>query len=164
MAFSAITLFWQIGFIVNNYILGSESQTSYFNALSAAGPEYNGFQMIGLEIDGGRVNASYYSNHFDHPPKILDDGIHGFGNSLNPDSPWPKVSYGKKQFKSLLTAHRTTETKKQLVHDLFEMLSDKTRFPLDGQMLRQGDGKKLESLKKFSSIFMQIPELGFGSR
>lgn len=154
------------GFIVNDYVFGEESHSSYLNALAATSSSYNGFLMIAMEIHNRRVSTSYYSNHFEfeQPPQQLDDGIHGFGNSLNPFSPWPKVSHGKKRFESLLTGHRTTETKAQLVQDLFGMLSDKTIFPLDRQMMKQGDGSKLESLKKLNSVFVQIPERKYGSR
>jgi uncharacterized protein with NRDE domain len=70
----------------------------------------------------------------------------------------------KKRFESIVSGHRSTVTKDELVGDICEMLADSTIFPLDSQMLKQGDGRKLENLKKLNSVFVSIPDTKYGTR
>lgn len=119
--------------------------------------------MIAMDIQN-KGSFSVYSNSFNRPPKTFDTGIYGFGNNVIPNLPWPKVTHGRKRFESIVSGHRTIETKDQLVEDLFEMLADKTILPLDGQMLKQGDGRKIENLKKLNSLFVSIPDTKYGTR
>lgn len=152
------------GFIVNDFLTCDESHSEYLQSLSKAGNNYNGFQTIVLEIKEDHVEGSYFSNFLNKPPSTLEEGIHSFGNSLNPYDPWPKVTYGRKRFESIMAKHKTIETKEKLVEDLFEMLMDKTLLPVDQQMLHQGNDRQLDSLRKLSALCVSMPESAYGSR
>ena len=154
------------GFIVNDYVNGDDSHKTYLDTLSSQASSYNGFLMIAMEVSRQHsgLDASYFSTHFNQPPTTVGNGIYGFGNSLDIHNPWPKVSHGKKRFESILSGHRTTNTKEQLVEELFEMLGDKTLLPLDNQMLKQGQSFKIGNLERLSSVFVEIPETKYGSR
>ena len=152
------------GFIVNDFVTSNESHSEFSASLSRNASNYNGFQTIVLQVKNNNVEGSYFSNFLNKPPVRLEEGIHAFGNSLNPYDPWPKVTYGKKRFQSILTKHKTTDTRDQLIDDLFEMVMDKTLLPIDQQMLHQGNGRKIDSLKKLSSLCVAIPESAYGSR
>lgn len=152
------------GFIVNDFLSSNNSHSEYLESLSKRGSDYNGFQTIALEIKNDRVEGSYFSNFLNKPPSGLGEGLHGFGNSLDPYDPWPKVTYGRKRFESIMTKHKTIDSREQLINDLFEMLMDKTLLPVDQQMLDQGNGRQIESLRKLSSLCVSMPETAYGSR
>ncbi|KAI1293688.1 Transport and Golgi organization protein 2 [Halotydeus destructor] len=153
------------GFIVNDYVTGSESPRTYLEGLSQQEAcSHNGYVMVTMDLSGSRPSCFYYSNQFNEEPRTLRQGVHGFGNSLDPHNPWPKVSHGKKRFESIVTGHSSTETKEQLIVDLFRMLGDRTKFPPDAQMRKQGNDWKPGTLEKLSSLFVEIPEIKYGSR
>lgn len=120
--------------------------------------------MITFEIKNQGIEASSYSNHFKLPPQTISYGLHGYGNNLLPSVPWPKVGHGKKRFESILTGHRTTDTKDKLLRDIHKMLADRTILPADAQILSQGNGRNPKNLEKLNSLFVEIPDTGFGSR
>lgn len=122
------------GFIVNDYVTGDDSCLDYLHKLAAKSGDFNGFLFVAFELNKRGLEAAYYSTHFDQPPKLIDCGVHGFGNSLDVLNPWPKVVAGRKRFEAIMSGHRTTETKAQLVQDIFDMLSDRTILPLDNQV------------------------------
>lgn len=152
------------GFIVNDFVCGSETCKQYLQRLSEDGDEYNGFQSIVLQIKDKSVEGAYYSNFAHEEPEVIDDGVHGYGNSLNPNEPWPKVTYGRKRFEAVLTKHKTTRTKEQLIDDLFDIMMDRTFLPVDKQMMHQGYGREIRWLQRLSSLCVEMPEVKYGSR
>ena len=152
------------GFIVNDFVCGSESCKQYLQRLSDEGDEYNGFQSIVLQIKDETVDGAYYSNFAHDEPEGIGCGVHGYGNSLNPKEPWPKVTYGRKRFEAVRSKHKSTKTKEQLIEDLFEIMMDKTFLPVDKQMMNQGYGREIRWLRRLSSLCVQMPEVKYGSR
>ena len=152
------------GFIVNNFVTGSASCKEYLSHLSREGSEYNGFQAISLQIRGGSIDAAYYSNFANKEPEDIGYGLHGYGNALDPHQPWPKVEYGRKRFRAVLSQHPTTRSRDRLIDDLLDAMMDKTLLPVDQQMKTQGEGRSLESLRRTSALLVQMPEVNYGSR
>lgn len=161
------------GFIVNDYLTGSLDHQDFLLDLSRRRSDYNGFQTIALQVASNGVSGSYYSNFVTkcpemesqgiNSPLILEEGIHCFGNSLNPFDPWPKVTYGRKRFEALMSKHRTTDTEEDLTNDLFEMMMDRTLLPVDQNMLIQGTGSPY-NLRRLSSLCVEMPDVLYGSR
>ena len=158
------------GFIVTDYVSGEQNHESFLSNLSLSGDKYNGFQTIALEVEKNGVTGSYFSNFiYDNkasPVLSLDEGIHTFGNSLNPLEPWPKVTYGRKRFESLMMKHSRTDTKEELIEDLFDMMMyDKTLLPVDQNMRKQGRGREYwDNLRRLSSLCVEMPKHKYGSR
>ncbi|KAI1293689.1 Transport and Golgi organization protein 2 -like protein [Halotydeus destructor] len=152
------------GFLVNDYVTGSESPETYLERLSQQADSHNGYVMVTMDLSGSRPSCFCYSNQSSDCPRPLGHGVHGFGNSRDIHDPWPKVTYGKRRFESILSGHTCTDTKEQLIEDLFQMLGDRTRFPLTAQMLKQGPDFNTDSFEKVGSLCVDIPEIKFGSR
>jgi uncharacterized protein with NRDE domain len=76
-------------------------------------------------------------------------GVHGLSNALL-DTPWPKVTRGKKQFETLLSHAFTTE-------QLFEFLYDDRRAA-DAELPETGIG--LERERALSSMFIKTDNYG----
>lgn len=152
------------GFIVNDFVTSKESCDQYLSRLCHEGDEYNGFQSIVLQVNDQLSESAYYSNFAHEKPAQVSHGVHGFGNSLNPKEPWPKVTYGTKRFQAVIDRHKSRKTKEKLIEDLFAIMMDKTLLPVDKQMMRQGNDRAPESLQKLSSLCVQIPESKYGSR
>lgn len=166
------------GFIVNDYLTGGDDHESFLKKLSENGSNYNGFQTIALQVEDRGVSGSYYSNFESiysskrgdsqegrsSPPVTLSEGIHTFGNSLNPLEPWPKVTYGRKRFEGVMAKHKTTASKEELINDLFDMMFDKTLLPVDENMMVQGRGRELDNLRKLSSLCVEMSDCMYGSR
>jgi uncharacterized protein with NRDE domain len=166
------------GFIVNDFLTGADDHEAFLQELRDQESNYNGFQTIALQVKDG-VSGSYYSNFVSinsrkpdstshnnktSPPIQLPEGIHSFGNSLNPLDPWPKVTYGRKRFEAVMNKHRTTTTKEQLITDLLDMMCDKTLLPVDENMMTQGRGREMDNLRRLSSLCVEMPESMYGSR
>ena len=102
------------------------------------------------------------------PESIGSNQIYGFGNSMNPFEPWPKVVYGKKRFESILNRNlpngKLIGDKEQLINELFEMLTDSTKLPIDKSMIKQGNGRKDGFIEALSTLNVHIPSVKYGSR
>ena len=153
------------GFIVNDFVSGDESCHQYLHRLAQQGTEYNGFQAIALQIQSDAVDGAFYSNSTsEEEPQVIEAGIHGYGNSIDPKEPWPKVTYGQKRFQCVLDRHSSSKSRDQLIEDLFDMMMDKRSLPVDQQMKRQGHGREPDSLRKLSALCVEMPEAQYGSR
>jgi len=153
------------GFIVVDYLVSDLSPYDYCQQLSKEGDEYNGFLCVALELmKGNQVQASCYSNHYHREPQLLQEGVHGFGNNLKPDLPWPKVRQGKKRFEEICSKYSKVNQKEALIEEIFQMLSDSTPHLVDDQMKAQGEGKSMEFLQKLSALWVEIPKTLYGSR
>ena len=151
------------GFIVNDYLTGDLSHQDYLKQLSQRRSDYNGFRTIALEVGTTGVSAGYYSN-LGNTPIVLQEGIHSFGNSISHLDPWSKVTYGQHKFQKLISNHQNTETKDQLIDDLFNMMKDKTLIPVDENMRNQKKGTPDNILTRLSSLCVEMPEDMYGSR
>ena len=103
------------------------------------------------------------------PKVVKSNRIYAFGNSMNPFQPWPKVIYGRKRFESILSRHlidgkTLISDKDSLINDLFQMLTDSTKLPVDGSMVKQGNGRRDGFIEALSTLNVHIPTVKYGSR
>lgn len=73
--------------------------------------------------------------------------------------PLKKVAHGKEMFSKCVAE---SSTKKQLVDNLMILLSEDTKFEDDEELKRRVGSNKI--WPQFSSIYVQIPEINYGSR
>jgi uncharacterized protein with NRDE domain len=132
--------------LISNYLKKPQTPQAYLQNLLCSTSNYNGFNLL----IGDQNNLFYLSNY---QLKIINipPGIHGLSNHLL-NTPWPKISYGKKRFKSLLD-----QSRKVVPEDLFMLLSDDT-LPEDSQLPHTGIGIAWERI--LSPMFIHSPNYG----
>jgi uncharacterized protein with NRDE domain len=133
------------GQLVSDFLKGPENAASYVDKISRQAREYNGFNLI----CGDQKDLFVYSNRGEL--KKLKPGIYGLSNRFL-DTPWPKVTRGKK---ALLAA--LGKKGPDLEEALLAILSDRktapvTKFP--------STGIDLEWERTLSSIFIESPSYG----
>ena len=108
---------------------------------------YSNTEIVG-EINDTRRELFYLSNRAAGVREITP-GVYGLSNHLL-DTPWPKVSKGKKQLRSALT----TAFDKEVYFDLHadESLADDNYLP--------DTGIGFEKEKALSAIFIKTPNYG----
>jgi len=94
----------------------------------------------------------------------LDEGTHAFGNNQIEGKLWPKVKFGKQTFEQIVDKYNEIDSKSQLIDAIFQLLADRTQYPLDDQMKTQGKGKGIETIERLNAIHVAIPEALYGSR
>jgi uncharacterized protein with NRDE domain len=134
------------GWLVRDYLLGTDDPVPYLERLRREGSMYNGFNLI----VGNEEELYWYSNRGE---KIisLTPGLHGISNRLL-DTPWPKVVRGKEGLAHLLENHDGPSASK-----LFDLLGDRTPAP-DGTLPDTGVGRDWERV--LSSIYITSPTYG----
>ena len=133
------------GKLVSNFLAYSQKAGSYIEKMSGQVSNYNGFNLICGDDD----DLFVYSNRGEK--QKLDAGIYGLSNHLL-DSPWPKVSRGKK-----LLAATLDKKGAELEADLFALLADRRVAP-DNKLPSTGIG--LEWERMLSAIFIESPVYG----
>lgn len=134
------------GRLVTDFLCGNMPPTGYLELLQQRSPDYNGFNLI----FGYRENLFVHSNR-GIVPALLPPGIHGLSNHLL-DTPWPKVTRGKKALAEIL-AHG----KQPAVEDFFALLADCT-LPDDSLLPDTGVG--LETERLLAPLFISGPTYG----
>jgi uncharacterized protein with NRDE domain len=135
------------GKLVSNYISGSQDAEKYIKKIFLQSDKYNGFNLI---LGEGR-DIFVFSNR--GGKQKLKPGIYGLSNHLL-NTPWPKVSRGKKLLKATLDKKGS-----ELEEALFALLADR-HIPPDNKLPATGIG--LEWERVLSSIFITSP--GYGTR
>ncbi|RWS26559.1 hypothetical protein B4U80_09099, partial [Leptotrombidium deliense] len=153
------------GHLVVNYLNGDLTPKEYLEKICEKGNEYNGFLLVAMQLgDNNCADVCCYSNKHHNTPQSLPYGIHAFGNSINPDKPWSKVTYGRNKFEQIMQKHTKITSKDKLIEDIFEMLYDKEPQELDDTIKVQGGERSPFGLKRLNSIFVEIPEVKYGTR
>jgi len=134
------------GGLVTDFLLGDIPPAEYLVMLRQRSRDYNGFNII----FGDLKNLYFYSNRGEVPP-LLQPGIHGLSNHLL-DTPWPKVSQGKKALAKIL-AHG----KDPAVEEIFALLADRS-IPDDSYLPDTGVG--LETERLLAPLFISGPTYG----
>jgi uncharacterized protein with NRDE domain len=134
------------GGLVTDFLLGDLPPAEYLEMLRQRSQDYNGFNII----FGDRKNLFAYSNRGEVPP-LLPPGIHGLSNHLL-DTPWPKVTLGKKVLAEIL-AHG----KQPAVEEIFALLADRS-LPDDSLLPDTGVG--LETERLLAPLFISGPTYG----
>ncbi|GIY00793.1 transport and Golgi organization protein 2 homolog [Caerostris extrusa] len=153
------------GFLAVDYVVDEKNCTTYLEEISSQGVNYNEFLLVTIEFTSLNVpKIACYTNSSSLPPVSLQPGIHAFGNSIEREKPWPKVSKMKEMFTEVVKKYPSVSTKQTLVDELFSLLQDSTRHTVDDNMKRQGKNKSSAFLEKLGAIFVNIPESNYGSR
>lgn len=98
-----------------DFLVGREDSMAYLNAVSLAGEQYRGFNLIVADPAG----AGYYSNRNGaRSPGLLSSGCYGLSNQLL-DCDWPKVVDGRSRLQQL-----TALNPDDLAEALFAILLD----------------------------------------
>lgn len=133
------------GKLVSRFLTGHSGADQYLKKISAQASQYNGFNLLLGDAD----ELFVYSNRGE--AQRLSAGIYGLSNRLL-DTPWPKVTRGKKLLKAALT-----KKGKELEEALFTMLGDR-HVPPDSQLPETG--VELEWERILSPMFIASPVYG----
>lgn len=134
------------GWLVSGFLHGSMSVEDYLAFLRREGAAYNGFNLI-----FGDMNRLCWISNRGEEARFLQSGMHGLSNHLL-DTPWPKVSHGKKAVKRLAAPGDKIEP-----DALFAILADRTVAP-DNLLPDTGVGIELERF--LSPSFISTPTYG----
>jgi len=134
------------GQLVADFLRGYDGLEDFTRRLDATGGTYNPFNLI----YGDLSRLSYFTNCADQT-RLLRPGVYGLSNHLL-DTPWPKVSKGKRALESALA---TLPDKAPLL----DLLRDRDQAP-DEQL--PSTGISLEWERLLSSMFISFP--GYGTR
>jgi uncharacterized protein with NRDE domain len=134
------------GSLVTDFLSGQQSPVDYLDDLKRAAHEYNGFNLI-----VGKKHELYWYSNREEGIRDLSTGIYGVSNRLL-DTPWPKVTRGKKMISTLLY-----EEKDPSPETFFSMLADRS-VPDDNKLPDTGVGLELERM--LSPIFITSPDYG----
>lgn len=133
------------GGLVSSYLCSNQGADGYLENISRQSQLYNGYNLI----VGDRHELFVYSNR--GVKQKLKPGIYGLSNHLL-NTPWPKVSRGKKLLKASLTKKGA-----ELEDALFDALADR-KIPTDDKLPDTGIG--LEWERVLSPIFIASPVYG----
>lgn len=134
------------GLLISRFLTGDDPAPAYLQKVASAARGYNGFNLL----VGDRTGLWYFSNRGRDIAR-LRPGLYGVSNHLI-DTPWPKVSKGKKRLKTLLERSAGWD-----VEDLFALLADRVVAP-DGGLPDTGVGLALE--RTLSPLFITSPNYG----
>jgi uncharacterized protein with NRDE domain len=134
------------GGLVTEFLLGDLPPARYLEKLRQRSRDYNGFNII----FGDRKNLYAYSNRGEVPP-LLQPGIHGLSNHLL-DTPWPKVTQGKKALADILLKGGEPS-----VEDIFSLLADRS---LPADCLLPDTGVGLDTERLLAPLFISGPVYG----
>ncbi|MGB3289867.1 MAG: NRDE family protein [Burkholderiaceae bacterium] len=136
------------GELVSRYLTGEESPAAYAGRVHAAGPNYNGFNLI----VGDPGSACYVGNQAGQTaPQALQAGRYVVSNHLL-DTPWPKAQ----RLRAALDAF-VLDGLEQSLTPVFEILKDNT--PAQDHAL-PSTGLTLERERLLSSPFIVSPDYG----
>jgi len=137
------------GWLVRDYLLGSESPEPFSRRLAGQATEYAGFNLL----LGGAGDLWYVGNRSPSPCQ-LPPGVYGLSNGRL-DSPWPKVERGKAALATLL------DEPSPALEQGFRLLADRETFA-DHQLPETGVPRAWE--RALSAIFITATEHGYGTR
>ncbi|MFZ0611201.1 MAG: NRDE family protein [Desulfobacterales bacterium] len=134
------------GLLTSRFLAGDDPAAAYLEQVAQAARHYNGFNLL----TGDRTGLWYFSNRGRDIAR-LPPGLYGVSNHLI-DTPWPKVSQGKKRLKALLERRAGWD-----VEDLFALLADRAVAP-DKDLPDTGVGLTRE--RTLSPLFIASPDYG----
>jgi uncharacterized protein with NRDE domain len=137
------------GHLVQKYLESSITAENYMQNLLAEDQPYNGYSIL-----AGTCNQIYYFSNREKVVREVDKGVHGLSNGLL-DTPWPKVTKGKK---ALIAALRKVNLD---VEDLFTIMADREP-PADHELPHTGMSLELERM--LAALHVESETLGYGTR
>lgn len=105
------------GDLVGGYLTSTQAAQPYLQTVAARKSQYAGFSAL-----AGDLNALWYLSNYGEGVETVAPGVHGLSNHLL-DTPWPKVSNGKRELAALLHGGCLSAEK------LFDMLADRSIAP-----------------------------------
>lgn len=136
------------GELVAGFLRSEEDAKTYMDRVEADRNSYTGFNLLAGEF-GNSGNRLFYFSNRGGPVTELAPGLYGLSNHLL-DTPWPKVSRGKKRLNELLKFGSEKE-------GYFRLLADRSPAE-DDELPDTGIGYEKEKL--LSSIFIETPIYG----
>ena len=133
------------GKLVSRYLIGKQNAGGYLEDVSSQADKYNGFNLL----IGDDNDLFVFSNNGEK--QKLNPGIYGLSNH-NLNTPWPKVSRGKRLLKATLDQKGSG-----LKEALFAVLADR-HIPPDSKLPSTGVGLEWERI--LSSMFIKSPDYG----
>lgn len=137
------------GALVADFLKAEVPAGEYMASIRSRADKYSGFNLLVGETNAGRNEVFYFSNRGEKIRK-LEKGIYALSNHLL-DTPWPKVSSGRKRFSELIAHDKIAKAK------LFELLADES-VAEDDELPDTGIGYEREKL--LSAIFIKTPVYG----
>lgn len=137
------------GWLVRDYLLGTESPDEFSRRLGVQAAAYAGFNLL---LGAGR--EVWYVSNLDAAPLQLSPGFYGLSNGRL-DTPWPKVVRGKAALAALLKYPHPA------VEQGFALLADRERCP-DHHL--PATGVPIDWERALSATFIIAPERGYGTR
>lgn len=134
------------GHLISQFLIGDASPADYLNAIQKEAQQYNGFNLL----VGDTRDLAYYSNR-GNDRVHLQSNIFGLSNR-HLDTPWPKVTHGKKDLTRLIDRHNDIPPE-----SLLEILQ-RQEIPPDHQLPDTGIGTAWE--RTLSPIFIASPNYG----
>jgi uncharacterized protein with NRDE domain len=131
------------GFLVRDFVFGSESARAYVERRRTDG--YESFNLVVWDGDEAWALGD------DASPRRLERGVHGLSNA-RVDDPWPKVKRTKRILEQSLS-----ESRDHMVRALFDGLADRTGAP-DADLPDTGVGLELE--RRLAPPFIVSPVYG----
>ncbi len=99
------------GRLVSNFLLSDREPREYLEEVGMQAQRFNGFNLLAGDSDG-----VYYVSSREATVQKLSPGIHGLSNHLL-DTPWPKVTRGKRRLQAVLAGEPNAERLLDLLHD-----------------------------------------------
>lgn len=137
------------GELIVNYLLSNEGPQEYLASLKEEAEDYAGFNLL-----VGNPDELFYMNNYDGNISRVTEGTHGLSNDRL-DTPWPKVIIGKEKLDAALAGDDLD------IDALFQLLRIDAQAADDSV---QETGVEFELEKKLSPLFIDIPELDYGTR
>jgi len=134
------------GWLVRDFLVGSEGTMEYLGKVRLDGGKFNGFNLL----VGVRDELCWYSNRSGEIAK-LSRGLHGISNRLL-DTPWPKVIRGTQGISQILG--KDVEISTEI---LFDLLQDRTQA---SEEILPDTGVGIEWERILSPVFIVSPTYG----
>lgn len=134
------------GHLVSGYLRSDDEPSLYLSKVQLAKDCYNGFNLL-----TGDHESLYFYGNVENQVRKLAPGIYGLSNHLL-DTPWTKVSWGKKALHDCIMQDKTIKTK-----GIFEILADQ-RQDKEDDLPQTGIPQEREKL--LSSVFIAGDDYG----
>lgn len=137
------------GELIVNYLDSDLFAEDYLTQLKEEAADYAGYNLL-----LGNTDQLFYMNNYQYDISEITAGTHGVSNEyLN--SPWPKVLIGKDELDKVLTKDDID------IESLFSLLRHEEEST-DSEV--QNTGVDFELEKKLSPLFINIPDIEYGTR
>lgn len=143
------------GFLVADYLKGRKNFEEYLSEVRENGP-HNAFNMVAVELGLDGVKIFHHSNLLEELFEYEGKQTVGFGNS-NPNVPFTKVERGLERFRGVVKGNNDKE---KLIEKLVRLLKWEERHLPDPELQRRAP----QAYEHLSSVFVKIPEAGYGTR